>query len=176
MSSVAKSLRVTSLGVVAAILSFSAQAEGNAYVEAGFAQLRWSEGSESVTPSNALMRFGYDFTQNFAAEGVASTSVSSDALMGVSFKVDNFYGVNLKGQVELVPHFEMFARAGWTHVNVSGSAGGVSASASGSSFSYGAGAQYLVTKNWYMQGDYTSYYHKSGDSISGPSISVGYRF
>ena len=47
---------------------------------------------------------------------------------------------------------------------------------SDSSFSYGVGVQYTFSQQWYVQGDYMSYYDKNGDSIRGPSIGVGVRF
>jgi len=84
-------------------------------------------------------------------------------------------GPTLKGQVEAAPRFELFARVGWVHATLTGSAPGLSVSSSDSSISYGVGAQYLFTKNWYVQGDYASYYDKSGDTIRGPSLGIGYR-
>jgi len=176
MTSIGKSLLITSLGIGTAFASVRAQAEGYAYLEAGLTQLTWSGGGLSVKPSNALVRAGFQFTKNFAAEVVGAASVSSDTVMGVSFKVDSAYGAYLKGQFEVAPKFELFARAGWLDATLSGSAGGISVSTSDSSFSYGVGAQYHFTKSWYVQGDYASYFDKSGDTIKGPSLSVGYRF
>jgi outer membrane autotransporter protein len=170
------SLVVACLGLGTALASVGAEAQGNAYVEAGLTQLTWSGGGLSVKPTNALVRVGYDFTKNLAGELVATASVSSDTVQGISFKVDSGYGAYLKGKVDVAPNFELFARAGWVHATLSGAFMGISVSTSDSSFSYGAGLQYLFTKNWYVQGDYASYYDKSGDTIKGPSVSVGYRF
>lgn len=176
MTSIGKRLLITAVGIGTALASVGAPAQGNAYVEAGLTQLTLSSDGISVKPSNALVRVGFQFTKNFAAELVGAASVSSDTLMGASFKVDSAYGAYLKGQFEVAPKFELFARAGWLHATLSGSAMGVSLSSSDSSFSYGVGAQYRFTRNWYAQGDYASYYEKSGDTIKGPSLSVGYRF
>ncbi len=97
---------------------------------------------------------------------VGAASVSSATLQGVSFKVHNAYGAYLKGQIPVSPKFELFARTGWLHATFTGSFMGASASVGDSSFSYGVGAQYRFTKNWYVQGDY---------KIKGASLSVGYR-
>ena len=59
---------------------------------------------------------------------------------------------------------------------VKASVAGFAASSSDSSFSYGIGMQYKFTDKMYLQGDYMSYYSKDGDTIRGPSISLGYRF
>ena len=176
MSSLIKGLMITGLGIGAALGSIGAQAEGNGYVEGGLTQLTLSGGGFSVKPSNALIRVGYQFTKNFSAELLGAASVSSDTLDGASFKVDSAYGAYLKGQVEVAPRFELFARVGWVHATLTGSAPGISLSSSDSSVLYGVGAQYQFTKNWNLQGDYASYYDKSGDTIKGPSLGIGYRF
>jgi hypothetical protein len=38
------------------------------------------------------------------------------------------------------------------------------------------GLQYMFTDKFYMQGDYFIYYDKNGDTIKGPSLSIGMRF
>lgn len=176
MTSLGKGLLITGLGITTALAGVGAQAEDNVYVEAGITQLTLSSGGFSVKPTNALVRVGYQFTKNFSAEALGATSVSSDTLMGASFKVDSAFGAYLKGQVQVAPGFELFARVGWVRATLTGSAPGISLSSSDSSVSYGVGAQYLFTRNWYVQGDYASYYDKSGDTIKGPSLGVGYRF
>ncbi len=176
MKSSGKIVLAACLGIGAALVSVGAQAEGNAYAEFGYAQLKLSTGGFSATPSNAVVRVGYNFTKHLAAELMGAASVSSDNLLGIAFKVDSAYGAYLKGQVAVAPRFELFAKAGWVHTSLTGSFQGMSASSTDSSFSYAVGAQYLFTKNWYLQGDYASYYDKSGDTIKGPSINVGYRF
>jgi len=176
MISLCKGLLITGLGIGAALASLGAQADGNGYVEAGLTQLTLSSGGYSVKPSNALVRVGYQFTRNFSAELLGAASVSSDTLAGASFKVDSAYGAYLKGQIEVAPKFELFARLGWLRATLTGSAPGISLTSSDSGVSYGVGAQYLFTNSWYLQGDYASYYDKNGGTIKGPSLGIGYRF
>lgn len=168
---------VTGLSVGAALASVAAPAEeGSSYAELGYARLTLSSGGYSVSPSDAIARFGYNLTKNFGVEVMGAVSVANDTLSGASFKVDSAYGAYLKGQLEAAPNLELFAKAGWVRATLTGSAMGISLSSSNSSFSYAAGLQYRVNKNWYAQGDYASYYDKSGETIKGPSLSVGYRF
>ena len=176
MNIFARILFVGCLGTGAALPCAAAGNEGGIHVEAGYTQLSLSGDGISLKPANALVRVGYDITSNFSAELVGTASVASDSYQGVSFKVDNGYGAFLKGQSEILPKLELFARAGWMHTTLTGSFMVRSASASDSSFAYGVGVQYRFTKNWYGQMDYASYYDKGGDSIRGPSISFGYRF
>jgi opacity protein-like surface antigen len=82
--------------------------------------------------------------------------------------------------VEVADGFELFAKPGYVHakVKVSASALGVSASDSVSddSFSWAVGGQYNFTDRIYGQIDYASYFDKGGDKVSGPSISIGFKF
>ena len=176
MNIFARILFVGCLGTGAALPCAAAGNEGSIHVELGYTQLSLSGDGFSLKPANALVRIGYDITGNFSAELVGTTSIASDSFQGASFKVDSGYGAFLKGQSEILPNLELFARAGWMRTTLTGSFMVRSASASDSSFAYGVGVQYRFTKNWYGQMDYASYYDKGGDSIRGPSISFGYRF
>ena len=187
MNLCAKNLVIASVSICAAFVSFGAQAEGAAtqsdthlYADLSYARLTLDSSGYSVTPSDAIVRVGYDFTKNFSVELVGATSVASANvnILGydVALKVDNGYGAYLKGRVEVAPNFELFAKAGWVHATISASVPGVAASSSDSSASYGVGLHYMFAKPWYLQADYVSYYSKSGDTIKGPSIGVGVRF
>ena len=149
---------------------------GDVYSELGYSRIRVSGGGISATPADAILRIGYDFTRNFGAEVDGLTSVASANIGGVDLKIDSAYGAYLKGQVEVAPSVELYAKLGWMKATLKASFMGNSASSSDSSFSYAAGARYLFTRNWYAQADYASYYDKSGATARGPSISVGHRF
>ena len=166
---------VACMAACAALVSASAYAEGF-YAELGYASIKVEGSGISVRPGDALLRGGYMFTNNFGVEVDAATSVKSDSVGGVDVKIDSAYGAYLKGQFEVAPSFELFAKAGWLHADLKASGGGLSASSSDSSLSYAAGLQYLFPKNWYGQVDYASYYYKNGATARGPSISIGYRF
>jgi outer membrane autotransporter protein len=154
----------------------TAHADPSFYTEIGYAWPKIDSSGYSVTPSDGLLRLGYNMTDHFAVEAFGATSLRSADLFGVAIKIDNAYGAYLKGQWEVAPSFELFAKTGWVHATLAGAAYGVSASSSDDSFSYGVGAQYRFTPNWYGQVDYLSYYDKNGDTIRGPSISIGYRY
>ena len=187
MKSSIKSLAAC-LGLGAALVSASAYAEGF-YAELGYAsvkvELSAMGASASGTPSDAVLHVGYMFTKNFGAEILGTTSVSDAGVGGGKVKLDSAYGAYLKGQIEVAPSFELFARIGYVNGTIALSGGGQSASTSDGAFSYAAGLQYAFTKNWYVQVDYAQYYNKTASAAGlgsasitarGPSISVGYRF
>jgi opacity protein-like surface antigen len=162
------------LGSCVAGVVLAADAANSSYFEAGYAFPQLSGYGISFDQGELVARGGYNFNRNFGIEAMAAAGVSSGNINGVTLKVDSAYGAYLKAQFEAAPHFELYARAGWAHITLSSNV--VSGTGGDSSFSYGAGLQYLCTKNWYVQGEYTSLYDKDGVTIKGPAIGVGYRF
>jgi outer membrane protein with beta-barrel domain len=152
------------------------------YAEVGYAWLTISSGGADVSTDELIARMGMDFMPYLGGEIFGGTSASSgniyDPFSGfnASLKVDNVYGAYLKLHAEIATEFELFARAGWVHSTLQASSAGFQASSSDDSLSFGVGAQFVFADHWYMQGDYTSYYDKHGDTIRGPAVSIGYRF
>lgn len=146
------------------------------YAEVGYAWLTLSSSGADVNTEELIARMGMDFMPYLGGEIFGGTSASSGNYYGASLKVDDMYGAYLKLHAEVATEFELFARAGWVHSSVKASYAGFQGSSSDDSFSFGVGAQFVFADHWYMQGDYTSYYDKHGDTIRGPALSVGYRF
>lgn len=176
MNLLTKQLSVACLGVCAALPAMAAQPDGQTYAELSYAWLTLSSTGYDVTATDAIGRFGYEFTKNVGAEIFGATSLSSGELNGISVKVDSAYGAYLKLRTEASPGFEIFGRLGWVDATLKASVPGASASSSDNSFSYGVGAQYTFSDKWYFQVDYMSYYDKDGDTIRGPSMGLGIRF
>jgi outer membrane autotransporter protein len=162
------------LGSCMAGALMAAEPTDSSYFEANYAFPQISFSGLSFNQNQLVARGGYNFNRNFGIEAMAAAGISSGNINGVTLKVDSAYGAYLKAQFEAAPHFEVYARAGWAHITLSSNV--VSGTGGDSSFSYGVGAQYLFTKNWYAQGEYTSLYDKEGVTIKGPAIGVGYRF
>jgi outer membrane autotransporter protein len=162
------------LGSCVAGAALAAEPTDSSYFEVGYAFPQLSGDGISFNQGDIVARGGYNFTRNYGIEVMGLAGVSSGDISGVTLKMDSAYGAYLKAQFEAGPHFEVFARAGWAHITLSSNV--VSGTGSDSSFSYGVGAQYLFTKNWYVQGEYNSLYDKDGVTIKGPAIGVGYRF
>jgi outer membrane immunogenic protein len=154
-----------------------AQESNQMYLEVGYAHTKLeSSGLFSESVGVGLARFGYNFTPNFAGEVFLAAGLDSANVQGVDVKVDSAYGFYLKGKVDVGNGFELFAKPGYAHTKLKAEAFGLSATSSDDSFAWAVGAQYNFTDMVYGQIDYGSYYDKSGDKVSGPSISVGFKF
>jgi hypothetical protein len=164
------------LGVGGLLAAHGARASGQPYAEVGYGWLTLSSDGYDINVGDVIGRMGFPLTDSLAAEVFGATSATSGYAYDVSFKVDEVYGGYLKLHTETAPDLELFAKAGWVHNTVKASYYGYEASSSDSSFSYGMGLQYLFTDKFYMQGDYFVYYDKNGDTIKGPSLSIGMRF
>lgn len=167
------------LAISAALVSSVAysQEDNKMYLEVGYARAKLeASGLFSENVGVGAVRFGYNFTPNFAAELFAAAGLDSADVGGVSVKVDSAYGFYLKGKVAVGSGVELFVKPGYVHARLKASAGGQSVSDSDDSFSWAVGGQYNFTDKVYGQIDYASYYDKSGLKVSGPSISVGFKF
>jgi outer membrane immunogenic protein len=120
-------------------------------------------------------RLGYEFTPNFAVEAEAGFGVTNKKIAGAEVKVDNTFGAFLVGKLPLAENFELLGRVGYSHVKVSASAFGSSASADDGSAAYGIGAQYLFDGKNGLRGDYTRY-EKDGSGFNGYTISYVRKF
>jgi hypothetical protein len=172
------------LGVAGLLAVVAVRAADRPYAEVGYGWLTLSSSGYEVTVGDAIGRMGFPLTDSLAAEVFGATSTASGYAYDASVKVDGVYGGYLKLHTETAPNFELFAKVGWVHSTVRASyfaygpgyGYGYDTSTTDSSFSYGVGMQYLFTDTLYMQGDYFVYYDKYGDTIKGPSLSIGMRF
>jgi outer membrane immunogenic protein len=181
MNSTAARVIVTAVVLVGLVAGRTAHAQARPapagpYAEVGYAWMTLSTSGQDVSTQDLVARMGMDFMPYLGGEIFGGTSASGGDLYGVSLKVDNMYGAYLKLHAEIATEFELFARAGWVHSTVKASYAGFGGSSSDDDLSYGIGLQFMFADHWYMQGDYMSYYSKQGDTIKGPSLSVGYRF
>ena len=150
------------------------------YAEVGYMQAYYSESVASFNNGMAALKAGYNIDKNYAIEGlIAGNTGSASFFIGstsVTAQVQNAYGLYGKGTVELTETVGLYAKAGFTNGTVSASSRFGSGYSSGTSLSYGAGIQASFNKDVYATLDYMSYYNRDGVSITGPSISLGYKF
>ena len=171
-----------------AILSATAMAQNgnNLYAEIGygFTDLEITEGTTyESTPGLGMLKLGYNINRNFAVEVMAGTSFSDDAFdngADATGKIDSAYGIYVKGQFEAAKNLELFARLGYTNVDIKLDNGSAEKYDDGD-FSYGVGMQYHFNKTVYGQIDYMVYYDDNGfegadTKIDGFSLSIGMNF
>jgi opacity protein-like surface antigen len=150
------------------------------YIEGGLVPMKITGDGLSVTPIALRATLGKNINDNLAVEGVYVLTASKDSVKVQNVNVDiavSGYGVYLKPKMEVTKGTEVFGRFGYTSAKLTASAGRVSAdSDTVNSFSYGAGVQTEINKDWYAQADYMVFSKKDGATAKGFGISAGYRF
>jgi outer membrane immunogenic protein len=121
------------------------------------------------------VRLGYEFTPNFAIEGEAGFGITSKELDIIDVKVDNTFGGFLVGKLPVADKFELIGRIGYSHVKVSASGLGGSASTDDGSAAYGVGMQFLFDDKNGVRGDFTRY-EENGSGFNGYTISYVRKF
>jgi hypothetical protein len=125
-------------------------------------------GVMSVAPSNAAAPAGFTSTLSAASsatvQGTAATTTVTHS------------GVYAPGDTTTTTVAITSWPVGATNASITASTRYGRYFTSGSSLSYGAGAQFNFTKAIYGQVDYMSYYNRNDISITAPSVSVGYKF
>jgi opacity protein-like surface antigen len=168
----AKFLKLSvAVGVV--ILAAGAQAQ-SIYGEVGYSGLNYKEPGLKVSPDMMRGIVGYQFTPNVSAEGMLGlgSGTKTDGGTGSSLKVDNMLGAFVKLQAPLTDSLNVYGRLGAVHTSLKVNG----ASDNGSSFAYGVGATYDLSKAVYVNADYTNYYDRHDQKIDGYTIGIGYRF
>lgn len=115
--------------------------------------------ADDVDVTGATARAGYRFHPNFGVEGEASVGIEGDEaeFLGtpVDVDLDNQYGAYAVGFLPLSDRFELLGRVGWASISAEGSIGDFTAGADDDGLGVGVGAQYFVTPNFAVRGDYT---------------------
>lgn len=123
-----------------------------------------------------FLRGGYQINQYLAVEARLGEGVQDDKIQGVKLEVEEVYGayakVGLPTGVGLYP----YALLGMTHAKLKASVPGASATSTDSDISYGIGADYWFNKQLSAGLEYANLYDKEGDTISGLTLGINYKF
>lgn len=121
------------------------------------------------------LKFGSNAHDNRAIEVMAAAGFSDARIQGVKVDLSRAFGIYLKPKVNF-GDAEVFGRLGYTDFRAKARAYGYSESDSDGGFSFGAGVSFSITEKVYAQVDYMRYYDRKGVELSGPSLSIGYKF
>ena len=124
---------------------------------------------------NILGRVGYNFSENFGVEAEGSFGIAGDSFddFGDEIDVDTNWdlGAYIVGRYPVTESFDIFARAGYSTVEVEVSSGNLSESENFDGFAVGGGVQY----NWDEQnGVRLGYTYNDGDGASADVIDLSY--
>jgi hypothetical protein len=140
------------LGTLASAAQYSAgNADGSSYyLGALLSRVNYKEnGFSDAHPTALALMGGWRMNPYFGLEarlggGVASDRISVPGVGSVDLKVRSYFSALVRGSLPVSDQFDVYAVAGGTRGEFSASAGGVSASGSDSSFSYGVGMEFLM--------------------------------
>lgn len=122
---------------------------------------------------NVVGRLGFNFNENFGVEGEGSIGVAGQDETVDEFGVDTQWSLGgyLVGRVPVSEQFDLFARAGYTAVNIEIEGFGETASDTLDGFAIGGGIQYnLDVQNGIRLG----YTYNDGDGLEADVIDLVY--
>lgn len=176
--------RFIALPCLLALTAPVAAETGKTYTELSGIYTFISDSGFEVNPSAAKLTLGREFTDWLAAEAFIGTGLIDDNtnVLGanVNVEVDRLYGAHLRPFYRTSDGYEIFARAGYFHGRLSGSAVGPGGSAvffaQDGSFSFGAGAAFPIGQSTKLTLDWMRYYQGSGTTINGIGAGIRVHF
>lgn len=186
MKTALKTIVLAAMAVASASTLAQTQSDPRMYGEVAYnlVNIKEVDGPDWIKarPSVATGIVGYKFHPNLSVEGMLGLGVSGDKvdLNGmetvVDAKISNAFGVFVRPSVKLGDSVELFARLGYVQSKIKLSVPGFSISDSGGSTAYGLGGNFYLSKQSYLQLNWTSYYKKDGLKIQGVGLGYGFRF
>jgi outer membrane immunogenic protein len=144
------------------------------YGTLGYSQLDQSDGDLGAITG----RFGAKFNPNLGVEGEVSVGVKDDdfriGTVEGSIKHEYDAAAYVVGTLPINDQFELFARGGYGTTKIKAEAGGLSREADGTSWNYGAGANFYFDAQNGVRGDWTRRDFTDSDAGEVDVYSVSY--
>ena len=181
--------RLIALGIATFIFATSAHTEEyNRYAGFQFTSLKFILNGlplPTINPTMLVARYGEALTPYLAIEGRIGTGIQSDRITGpggnASFEAGTFAGVYLQPYLELSSTTSIYAVAGYSSMNGSGSAALYGTSGTFKSSLHDSGGSYGLGFDIGMNGatfdvEYMKYLHKSDYDVKAYSIGMRFAF
>lgn len=160
-----KFLKIAIAATAISAFAASAQAQdSNTYINLGAQTYEFDT-------YNVVGRVGYNFTENFGVEGEGSFGIIGEEEAGFDVDTKWSLGGYLVGRVPVSEQFDLFARAGYTTVNVEVEFDGENADENFDGFAIGGGLQYNFDE---FNGVRLGYTYNDGDGIEADVIDLVY--
>jgi outer membrane immunogenic protein len=142
-------LAAATMLVAPAFMTANAQQSSGVYVSGGYTQFDGDGGAEL---GGITGRVGVNLTPNFAIEGEGTLGVSDDS----GTELDSELGAFVVGKLPINPQFDVFGRVGASRIELSpgGEFDGLA---------YGAGAQWNLTSQDGIRGDWSRHDYDEGE-------------
>jgi opacity protein-like surface antigen len=160
------------------VAAFAAGTDPGFYVGGGYSFTRIESNDVDVDADLGVLflRGGFQLNQYVALEARLGEGVQDEKIHGVKLEIQDVYGgyvkVGLPTDVGLYP----YALLGMTHAKLKASVPGNSASSSDSDVSYGVGVDYWFDQKLSAGLEFANFYDKDGDTISGITLGLNYKF
>lgn len=164
-----KSLLIASFTLLFSLAS-TVYAAPSTYWSVGGGALTFDDGFDTVEPIQLFGRFGHDFNPNFGIGAEVGVSLVEDKLYGLDYDVTTSF-LYVKGSLPMGNNSKVYAMAGPTNVELTGSLGSVSASVSDDDLGLGFGYEKQFN-NHAISVDYILYNDEDGADVY--SINIGY--
>jgi len=150
------------------------------YAGVNYAHTTYKEsGFEKLNPSAVMARIGKEINKNVAVEGRLAVGLSEDSITisgtKVDLEIDNFFGVYIKGMIpsgSVTPYGVL----GWGTGEVTASAPGVTVGGDDSDISYGVGLDVAVSKDTFVNVEYSRLFKGDGFKVDALSLGIGFKF
>ncbi len=162
-----KVVKIIALGITALGVSVVAQAQdSNAYVNLGVKTYEFDT-------YNVMGRLGYNVSKNFGIEAEGSIGIIDDELIsGVDLETQWDLGAYVVGRVPVSKKLDLFARAGYTTVNIHVEGTGVqTADFNADGFAVGGGLQYNISD---LNGIRIGYTYNEADGLDADVIDLSF--
>ena len=134
-----------------ALMSASAQSAPGLYVGGGYSNFAFDSPGGDVNLGGIQGRLGYEFTPNIAVEGEGTIGVKDDG----GNELNNELGIFAVGKIAVSPQIDLFARVGASRTEVN--------DVDDDGLAYGAGAQWNLTSQDGIRGDWTRHDYDAGE-------------
>lgn len=167
-----------SVGLTIPAMAMAAGTDPGFYAGAGytFANVESNDVDVDADLGVLFLRGGYQINKYLAVEARLGEGVQDEKIHGVKLELDEMYGVYAKVGLPTDVGLYPYALLGMTHAKLKGSVPGYSTTSTDSDISYGIGADYWFNKQLSAGLEYANFYDKDGDTISGLTLGVNYKF
>jgi len=133
-----------------AVMTASAQSTG-LYASGGYSNFSFDAPGGDVNLGGLQGRLGYSFTPNIAIEGEGTIGIADDG----GAELNNELGAFVVGKIPVSSQFDIFGRVGVSRTEVN--------EVDDDGLAYGAGAQFNLTAQDGIRGDWTRHDYDAGE-------------
>lgn len=138
-------------------------------------QQKYTDTVNSFKPATIEGTFSYGVLNNLDVQLLVGKGLSKKPLGSTEAEISSYYGAFIKPYVQL-SQLKVYGLLGAVRTTIKTTTSSGSYKGSDTSFAYGLGGAYAITKNLDVKAEWKQIYKKDSEKISGPSVGVDYNF